>query len=428
MKNKILVRGPALSSSGYGEQTRFALRSLRQYQSIFDIYLTNINWGKTGQILEENEENSWIKGLLAKTQQYAVQSNNSPYFDMSLQVTIPNEFEKICPINIGYTAGIETTKVAPQWIEKSNLMERIVVISRHSKDIFEQTSYLAQNNQTQEQFQLKLNSPIDYCNYGVRKVEKKNIDIDFSTSFNFLSVAQWGPRKNIESTIKNFIKEFYNDEDVGLVLKTNIAKNSLFDRESTKLKIQSLIRETKLSLNKDIKCKIYLIHGSLNEGEMFSLYTHPKIKALITTSHGEGFGLPIFEAAYNGLPVISPNWSGQCDFLSAPKKDKETGIIKNKSHFAKILFDVKTVSQESVWEGVIQADSSWCYVKDYSVMSTMRDVYKGYPGYYKQAQILKEHLEKEFEEKKQLERFVTCVLGEKKFQWYKKIMETQMYD
>ena len=39
---------------------------------------------------------------------------------MSLQVTIPNEFEKIAPVNIGYTAGIETTKVAPEWIEKCN--------------------------------------------------------------------------------------------------------------------------------------------------------------------------------------------------------------------------------------------------------------------------------------------------------------------
>ena len=29
MKKKILVRGPVLSQSGYGEQSRFALRALR---------------------------------------------------------------------------------------------------------------------------------------------------------------------------------------------------------------------------------------------------------------------------------------------------------------------------------------------------------------------------------------------------------------
>ena len=41
-KKKIIVRGPAMSLSGYGEQCRFALRSLKAYDSVYDIYLTNI--------------------------------------------------------------------------------------------------------------------------------------------------------------------------------------------------------------------------------------------------------------------------------------------------------------------------------------------------------------------------------------------------
>ena len=207
----------------------------------------------------------WIKKLLTKTHNYSLQSNNAPHFDMSLQITIPNEFEKICPVNIGYTAGIETTKVSPHWIEKSNIMDRIVVISRHSKEVFENTSYLAQNNQTGEKFNLKLNVPIEYCNYGVRNIEKKALDIDFKTSFNFLSVAQWGPRKNIEATISNFIKEFFQDNDVGLVIKTNIVKNNLVDKIATQKKIEALIQQTKNDIKKEIKCKIYLLHGSLSE-------------------------------------------------------------------------------------------------------------------------------------------------------------------
>jgi glycosyltransferase involved in cell wall biosynthesis len=428
MKNKIIVKGPALSSSGYGEQTRFALRALRKYENIFDIYLVNLNWGRTGHVIDQNEEIQWIKGLLNKTGQHVAQHNNSPHFDMSLQITIPNEFEKMSPVNIGYTAGIETTKVSPQWLDKANLMDKIVVISKHSKEVFEQTLYNAKNNQTGQAVQLKLNVPIEYCNYGVRDIQKKDIDIDFKTSFNFLSVAQWGVRKNIEATVTNFLKEFHADEDVGLIVKTSIAKNSRMDREACKSKINNLIKNTSSLIKQDIKCKIYLLHGSLNESEMFSLYTHPKIKALITTTHGEGFGLPIFEAAYNGLPVIAPKWSGQIDFLYAPKKDKDTGLIKNKSHFAKIDYDLKTVPPEAVWDGVIQADSSWCVVKDYSVMSNMRDVYKAYPGHLKQAQLLKQHLITEFEESKQLDKFVSCVLGQKKFEWYKKMMDAQVYD
>ena len=40
MKKKIIIRGPALSQTGYGEQTRFALRALRSREDIFDIYAT----------------------------------------------------------------------------------------------------------------------------------------------------------------------------------------------------------------------------------------------------------------------------------------------------------------------------------------------------------------------------------------------------
>ncbi len=58
------------------------------------------------------------------------------------------------------------------------------------------------------------------------------------------------------------------------------------------------------------------------------IYRHPQIKAIVTTTHGEGFGLPLFEAAYNELPVVAPNWSGHVDFLYAPKKDKKGKVKK----------------------------------------------------------------------------------------------------
>ena len=41
MKQKIVVRGPVLSQSGYGEQARFAIRALRTREDIFDIYMWN---------------------------------------------------------------------------------------------------------------------------------------------------------------------------------------------------------------------------------------------------------------------------------------------------------------------------------------------------------------------------------------------------
>ena len=64
---KIIVIGPALSASGYGEQTRFALRSLKSQSNAFDIYLKNINWGKTSWISDDDEERVWLDRLIEKT-------------------------------------------------------------------------------------------------------------------------------------------------------------------------------------------------------------------------------------------------------------------------------------------------------------------------------------------------------------------------
>ena len=67
MRKRILVRGPALSRSGYGEQTRFALRALRHHEDKFDIFLNTTSWGATSWITEDNEERQWIDNLLQKT-------------------------------------------------------------------------------------------------------------------------------------------------------------------------------------------------------------------------------------------------------------------------------------------------------------------------------------------------------------------------
>ncbi len=47
---------------------------------------------------------------------------------------------------------------------------------------------------------------------------------------------------------------------------------------------------------------------------MNELYNHPKVKAHINLTHGEGFGRPLLEASQSGKPIIASNWSGHLDF------------------------------------------------------------------------------------------------------------------
>ena len=145
MKKKVLLKGPVLTRSGYGEQTRFALRSLRSREDLFDIYIQPITWGHTGWLIEGTEERKWMDETIEKTIGY-IQSGGQ--FDISIQSTIPNEFERLAPINIGYTAGIETTKVAHEWIQISNQMDSLIVVSSHSAEIFKSTEWEAVDQRT----------------------------------------------------------------------------------------------------------------------------------------------------------------------------------------------------------------------------------------------------------------------------------------
>ena len=392
---KIVVKGPALSQSGYGEHTRFVLRSLRSRPDLFDIYFININWGQTSWIYEDSEERRWIDFLLGKTIQHTQQKGE---FDISLQVTVPNEFQPMAPINIGVTAGIETTKIAPQWVQNAMHMNKIIVVSEHAKYGFDNTEYPATDNNTGKEIVAKVTCPVEVVGYPVKHIEPAEIKLDLEYDFNFLTVGTWIARKNLENTIKWFVEEFF-EKEVGLIVKTSLAKNCLRDREFTHKRLKEILKEYQ-----DRKCQVYLLHGDMSEQEMTALYRHPKVKAMISASHGEGFGLPLFEAAYNALPIIAPNWGGQVDFLYMPVKDKK-GKIKNKPMFMEVAYDIRPVQDSAHWEGVIQKDSMWCFPKEWNFKKSMRLLQKNYGSAKSQAKKLQKWIVKDFEESKQYQKF-----------------------
>jgi hypothetical protein len=287
-------------------------------------------------------------------------------------------------------------------------VDKIILVSDHSRDVYKNTSYALENPETGERIEdYRAFTPMDTVNYAVRDVGKAELDFDFDFDFNFLSIAQWSSRKNLENCVRWFIEEFY-DKEVGLVLKTNTANNCLFDLDVTKERIDNLLKD----FSGDRKCKIHLLHGDMSEQEMSALYTHPKIKACISTTHGEGFGLPLFEAAYNALPVIAPAWSGQCDFLYIPER-KKNGKVKNKPMFSRVEFTMGPVQKDVVWDGVLIEDSMWCYPKENSFKAQMREMWKDWGRFKKRAEKLTQYLVEDRTEEKIYARFVDSFLGKK---------------
>lgn len=399
MKKKILISGPILSRSGYGEMARFALRSLLKQENMFDIFLLPTNWGNTGWILDSSAESKLIYSLIAKTQIFLQQTKNQPNFDIALQVTIPNEWKKMAAVNIGYTAGIETNMISPAWLQPSMLMDKIIVISEHAKSSFVNAKFLDQNANAGRGVEYRVTTPVEVCHFPVRKYDNLDLNLNFKHDFNFLSVCQWSPRKNLEQTIINFFEEF-KTENVGLVLKINTTNDSLIDRETTTNRLLGLIN----NLKKDSKCSVYLLHGHMSEQEVHSLYVHPKIKAIVSTTHGEGFGFPLFEAAYSELPVIATDWSGHIDFLSIPQQDGTS-----KKMFGKVAYELKPIEQQHVWQGVLEGGTQWAYPDARSFKDKMRDAYKDYGRYKSQSKKLKSWIDQEFSEEKIHNKFCNLI-------------------
>jgi len=420
IKTKVLLVGPILTRSGYGEQTRFALRALRTREDIFDIFIHPLTWGQTSWIHESDDERKWIDEAIEKTVLYSQQSGQ---YDISVQVTIPNEWKNLAMTNIGYTAGIEATRVHPDWISAVNGMDKVITVSNFSKDVFTSSVYQDQNNPS---YVLAAETEINVVNYPV-KTHHTYQELDLNClryDTNFLCVAQWGPRKNLDNTIKWFIEEFKNDE-VGLVIKTNMAKNCLMDREICEGQLKSLVQQA--SNGEEVKCNIVLLHGDMTDDEMHSLYKNEKIKAFVAIPHGEGYGLPIFEAAYSGLPVVSIGWSGQADYLyDLPFIDEN-----KQERFYSVGFDIGLIQKEAVWDGILIKEAGWAYAREESYKEAIRQCYNDVlsnTGHVAKASEYAADLHERFKESDVLESFIEAmgINVDEELEWANQLSEIEI--
>lgn len=377
----LVFAGPVATRSGYGAHARDLLKSLKDMDR-FDIYVVSTRWGSTpmNALDDDNEFHVWIKDRILTTQ-----LPRQP--EIWMQVTIPNEFQRVGKFNIGVTAGIETTAVSSEWLQGMNRMDMNIVPSEFSKKTFMDTVYEqkdANGNSIQE---LKMVKPIEvlfegydsniYYKVGNTSHPLKDELSNINETFCFLFVGHWmkgnfgHDRKDVATLIKTFGDAFKNVGDKpALVLKTSSATFSIMDR----LEIEKRINKIKEMVGENCP-PIYLIHGDLTDEEMNELYNHPKMKAMVSFTKGEGFGRPLLEFSVTGKPVIASNFSGHLDFL-----DEEHAVLLDG--------DVSRVHDSAVWDNIIIKESGWFYVNVDKARDALKDVFKNYKKYRKQSEIL----------------------------------------
>jgi len=295
----VVLRAPVLSQSGYGVHARQVFRWLTSKN--FRVYTQAVNWGNTPWYIDPKGLNGLIGQIMAST-------NSLPEKpDVAIQLQLPDEWDpNLGKINIGMTALVETDVCNPSWIDAVNKMDAVILPSEFTKNVLLKSSMM-----------LPISTRIEVVpeSFPDEILTESNIDLSLDTDFNFLIVSQLTSassaedRKNIVNTIRWICEELCDDPRVGIVVKTNSGRSTTIDRTLTRSALKSAVDGIKT------KVKVHLLHGDMSEKEMSALYRHPKIRALVSLTRGEGFGLPLLEAAASGLPVIATGWSAHTEFL-----------------------------------------------------------------------------------------------------------------
>ena len=378
MKQLVVISCPIDTYSGYGARSRDIVKALLKADK-YDIKILPQRWGNTpfGFLQADNPEHKQILDCFLQQPQLPRQP------DCWIQITVPNEFQPVGKYNIGITAGIETTVCDPSWIDGINKMNLTLVSSEHAKKVFEQSVFEQRDQQSgQVVRQVKLEKPVEVLFEGVDSNIYQKIDAvndsevwdvldSIEEEFNFLYVGHWlqgelgQDRKDTGMLVKTFLETFKGKgKKPGLIMKTSSATYSIMDREEIIDKINK-IREF---VGDENLPNIYLFHGELTDNEINELYNHPKVKAHVSFTKGEGYGRPLLEASISQKPVIAPNWSGHIDFLDAEMSTLLPG-------------EVRQIHPSAVVQNMLIPESGW-FTVNYKVASeTLEDVYKNYKKY-----------------------------------------------
>ena len=372
----VLVTAPVGTRSGYGSHSRDICRALIAMDR-FDIKIWPVRWGSTPQnALNEKDPNDSpiIKRIIPEPQ-----LDKQP--DIHIHIVVPNEFQQVGKFNIGITAGLETTLCPPEWIEGLNRMNLNIVPAKFIKENLMKITFDKHDQKTQQKVgEVKCTTPIEVLFEGAdtniykptKEFSKDLVDTleEIEEDFCFLFVGHWlqgalgFDRKDLGMLVKTFLETFKNkSKRPALIIKTSGATPSVLDREDILTKVQQLKDTVDGRLP-----NIYVLHGDLEDDEMNGLYNHPKVKAHVSFTHGEGFGRPLLEASLSGKPVMAPDWSGHVDFLN----DKDAIMLPG---------SLNNVAKKSLMEGMHVDGTQWFTVNYNYASKVLKNVFDDYKKY-----------------------------------------------
>jgi glycosyltransferase involved in cell wall biosynthesis len=384
--NKVLIVGPLLSISGYGYHSRQIFEYFKSKKNV-SVSCLILPWGNTSWFIDRHQE----KGLIGEIIDASIHSNKitNKHFDIGLHIQLPSEWRNnYAKFNIGISAYVETNLCNEAWILKTLAMDLVLVPSIFSKNLVINSS-TCKNKKAQLQKKIVVvpeyyHQDFDCYENDISSISLKSLD-EINTSFNYLtighitSVNEECDRKNIIATLRYFCKFFKGNKDVGLILKTSFGRSTTLDKTKTRNFLSNALKEIRAEEDGP---KVYFLHGDMSVKDLYLLYNSEKVNYYLSLTKGEGFGLPILEAARCGLPIIATNWSGHLDFLD--------------DDFLKVDYTLKNVPKEKIDASIFVENSCWAVVDEESVLTQLGFSFHNYEEMKFLAKNLKSKIKKKY--------------------------------
>ena len=385
-KPRMLVTAPVTTRSGYGAHARDIVLSLLDLDK-YDVSVFPVRWGNTAMdyLDETDTQHKRILDVLI----YELNEKTYSQPDYHIHIVIPNEFQQWgTTYNIGITAGTEFTAIPGEWVEGLNKMDMTIVPSEFTKNVCLNTKYDKLDDRTKKKIgEAMVTKPMEVLFegyddklYSPTNIIKSDLTIELNKikeNFCFLVCGHWlqgkfgNDRKDVASTIKLFYDTFKNViNKPALILKTSGATTSVVDRYDILKKIENI----KKASGGNIKTlpKVYLLHGDLDDAQMNELYNHHKVKAMVSLTHGEGFGRPLLEFSTTGKPILASDWSGQVDFL-------------HKGYNSLLPGELKEIPKDSFPKNIYVKEAKWFIVNYGVARSVLKNITKNYKKFKKKA-------------------------------------------
>lgn len=236
-----------------------------------------------------------------------LEKNSDKNCDIVIQHVLPHHidyngmFEKNISLYVAETDNCKNTA----WPERIGLMDEAWVPNNHLAKDFSRNS-----NIITKHFVIP-----HACDTSKYQKSYNKLDIaHLKNKFVFYYIGEITRRKNIGALLKAFHSEFSSNENVGIFIKGHLPGHSADESEAYLRDMSKKIKEgLKIYGDKSNYHQEVFVCDYLSDEQIFDI--HNSFDCFVSSSFGEAWGIPIFDAMAMGKTPICCDNGGPKDFL-----------------------------------------------------------------------------------------------------------------